>query len=95
MQGTIIVQARDVNTDTAVSLNFNSISFHQMSQDDVSHHIVTALRREIEHNNSKTLPQAIGKSDNLTHFKKLMLTRERVKLTPLEKAVTPAKIVDK
>jgi hypothetical protein len=80
MHGTIIVQARDVNTDTMVSLNFNSLSFYGMTQDDISHHLVDALRKQIDHNQSKAIPQVTGKPDNFMLFKNLMLTRKRTKL---------------
>jgi hypothetical protein len=94
MHGTIIVQARDVKTETSVSLNFNSLSFYDMTEDDVSHHIITALRREIEFKQSREIPQVTGKPDNLLRLKAQMHARTRIKLTSPDRSMKPDKIVE-
>lgn len=76
MKGTIIVQARDDEHDVNVSLNFNSLSFHNMDEDTINHHLASAIMKEIKHKESLSRQQFAP--DNFAKLKEAMLNKSEL-----------------
>lgn len=83
MAGTIVIRARDVNTNVEVSMNVNSNSFHEMTETAVDHMIVDMLCREINIQEKKKVAMATGTPNNLMRLRTLMGSKATTKLHPI------------